>query len=302
MVRAAETATSGAETVEAEAAGALETPPVVYRQMRFELEDVPRYWHSDSPAITHFFHALSLTFPEGEKFFIDSVRAYEGEIDDPELLAEIRGFAQQESHHGYQHRLLNELAGRHGLPMARIDRWMEQGMRWTRRLLGRESQLAATIALEHFTAILAHQLLTEPRFTDGMHEKARALWQWHALEETEHKAVAFDVYQAVGGSYWRRVLVMLQVIATFPLDSTWITVYLLWKDGRLRDRADLRRGLRFVWGRGGLFRAILPHLWPFLRRDFHPWQVDDRALIPEHAARLAPWIVRESVPPVHSRA
>ena len=165
--------------------------------MRFDLEAAPRYWHSDSPFLTHYFTSMSLLFPGGEKFFIDSVGNFEAEITDPLLREQVKAFTAQESQHTHQHRLYDRLMTRNGVPVQRYEGWIESVLQLARRWLPLKAQLAVTIALEHFTAVFANQLLSEPRFTEGMHPSVRPLWLWHAVEETEHKAVCYDVYHAI---------------------------------------------------------------------------------------------------------
>lgn len=269
-----------------------ERPEIVFRRMDFGLDDaVPPYWHSGSPAITHFFNALSLVFPEGEKFFIDSVRHFDDEIDDPRLRAEVDAFVRQEAHHGRQHRAENDLAGRRGLPMRRIDGGFARALQWVRKVFSPKAQLAITISLEHFTAVFAHRLLTEPRYTEGMDPGVRPLWLWHAVEETEHKSVAFDVYQEVGGAYWLRALTMARTLIGFPIGMTILQFVLLAQDRKLHDVRDVVRGLRFVWGRNGFLRGLWPQMRVFFRRDFHPWDVDDRDLVAAHGAEIARYVV-----------
>lgn len=258
---------------------------VAYRRMKFDFdEQMPRYWHSGSPSITHFFTALSVVFPEGEKFFIDSVRYFEDEDLDPKTREEVREFVKQEAHHTYQHRIYNKIVAAQGFPLERYDA-IVRGMLWfVRKILTKRTQLAVTVALEHFTATVADQLFTNPKLTEGMDPAVKPLWLWHAVEEMEHKAVCFDVYQQVGGSNWTRVLTMARVMFAFPLGLTFLQLALLAADGKVFDLRDLGRGLRFVWGKGGFVRGILPQLRAFYRPDFHPWQVDNRELIPAWTA------------------
>jgi hypothetical protein len=163
--------------------------------------------------------------------------------------------------------------------------WTERLLQLARRCLPAKTQLALMVSLEHFTAVFADLLLGQPRFTHGMHPEVRELWLWHAVEETEHKAVAFGVYQAVCGSYWLRILMMTRTLVGFPLGIAFFQLLLLWRDRTLFDPADLWRGLRFVWGRGGLVRSVLPQLLRFYRRDLHPWQHDNRHLVPAWVER-----------------
>ena len=253
--------------------------PIQVRRMRFDLEAAPRYWHSESPFLTHYFTAMSLLFPAGETFFIDSVRDFEDEITDPLLREQVKGFTGQEAQHSHHHRVYDRLMTRAGVPVRRYEGWIEWILRFVRRWTPRKAQLALTITLEHFTAVFANLILTEPKFTEGMHPSVRRLWLWHAVEETEHKAVAFDVYQQVSGSYWLRTLMMARVMFGFPFGIALFQLLLLAGDRQLGNLRDILSGLRFVWGKGGFVRSAMPELMAFYARDFHPWQNDNRELV-----------------------
>lgn len=266
--------------------------PVRVRRMRFAGgDDVPRYWHSGSPFLTHFFTALSLLFPGGEKFFIESVKNFEDEIQDPVLREEIAGFVKQEALHSHHHRVYNRLMTRNGVPVRRYEERIDRALKWAAGWLPLRAQLAFTITLEHFTAVFAHELLTNPKFTDGMHPDVKAMWLWHAVEETEHKAVAYDVYQQVGGQYWLRWLMMLRVMVGFPFGIALIHTVLMVGD-RAFDPRDYVRGLRFLWGRRGFLRTVMPELLHFYRRDFHPWQFDNRELVESWTAKYGGLVTR----------
>jgi predicted metal-dependent hydrolase len=158
--------------------------------------DIPRHWYGGEAFASHFMDALSSTFPAGEAFFVRSVLHYRDRVDDPQLLADIRGFAGQEGQHSRVHadHLQLLLDQGYGLIENR-NRLGDRIMRWFNRRQP-EASIALTASLEHLTAILARQLLMHPeRFTETMHPEMRALWRWHALEEAEHKSVAFDVME-----------------------------------------------------------------------------------------------------------
>ena len=147
------------------------------------------------------------------------------------------------------------------------------------RHLGKELSLSATIALEHFTALLADSVLREPKVIEGAEPHYKALWQWHALEETEHKAVAFDVYKAVGGSEFVRVTEMMLVSVLFPLFTTIHVVQLMKEAGELGNVRSWARGFNYMWGRPGVFRKLLPAYFKFYAPSFHPWNHDARDLV-----------------------
>jgi predicted metal-dependent hydrolase len=145
-------------------------------------------------------------FPDGEDFFVRSVRHFRDQITDPELKRQVAGFIGQEAVHGREHRVFNDRLDELGYPTKRVERITKRGLAMRERALSAKSNLAATAALEHFTATLAELVLSSEETRDLFgHEAVRDLFVWHALEESEHKAVAFDVYKAVGGSERLRV-------------------------------------------------------------------------------------------------
>lgn len=156
---------------------------------------MPRHFVDGDLLMSHIMAALSATFPKGEQFFVDSVRNYRDQIDDDELRRQVAGFIGQESMHGREHDRLNETLARLGYPTRFVDAATGRAMAVIQRVAPKSVQLAFTAAAEHFTSVLAEQLLEDDPFEDqDVPEELRALFRWHALEEAEHKAVAFDVY------------------------------------------------------------------------------------------------------------
>src|SRR6476469_608908 len=182
------------------------------RRISFEesLQSVPRHFAADGDLLhSHVAASLSAVFPDGEDFFVKSVRHYRSEITDPVLKRQVAGFIGQEAMHGREHRAFNDRLDELGYPVKRFERITKKGLAIRERLLSPKSNLAATAALEHFTATLAELVLTDEDTRNSFgHEQGRNLFVWHALEESEHKAVAFDVYKAVGGSERVRVFTM----------------------------------------------------------------------------------------------
>jgi predicted metal-dependent hydrolase len=265
---------------------------ITFRRMEFGLDkQVRQHWFDGNPILTHFFNALSAMFPQGEKFFIDSVRHYEADIQDPALRAEIRAFVWQEGHHTHQHRLLNERIRARGIQLSRCDPWIgvQPRLNDPPRL-----RLACTCALEHFTALMSDWLLTHPEVVDRMDPELAALWRWHAIEEIEHKAVAFDTYQQSGGDYATRIRAMIMVLYNF-LPRVHIMLAILLRADSVRVRwSQLGVAARLLYGRGGFILSMLPGVVRYFRRDFHPWQHDNSRLIAEWQARGAHGVVAES--------
>ena len=238
-----------------------------------------RHWHGGDAFKTHFFDAMSVLFPDGERFFIDSVRLFRERVDDPLLKEQIRGFIGQEGHHSREHALYSERLRALGYDVDYLERGLKRRLAFVQKYLSPELQLAATTSVEHLTAIMADALLSRAPWLAGADPAMARLWRWHALEESEHKAVAFDVYQQVCASPWLRRRAMLQSTFFFTRDVTKGLVHMLKRDGLLWKWRIWRDGLRWMWGKDGLFRPLVKVYLDFYRRDFHPWQHDNQALI-----------------------
>jgi predicted metal-dependent hydrolase len=256
-------------------------------ELDLDPKDVPRDWCYDNAFTTTFLNALSLLFPEGEKFFVDSVKKQRAKIEDPALLADIQAFIGQEAMHGKEHRAFNDLMIEHGYDEAPIiDGRLRKFLGFIRKTLPPMSQLAATTALEHFTAMLAEQLLADERMHDDVHESVRPLWLWHALEESEHKAVAFDVYTAAGGGYARRVLIMLATTAIFFSVQALVharlmaTRKILWKPWRWV------RGATRLWIYPGYLTRLVPAYLAYFKPGFHPNERDTNELLRKWETQL----------------
>lgn len=175
------------------------------QRMGFEFGDeVPRYWVADNYLISHTMNALSVLFPQGEQFFVDSVRHFRSIITDEKLKQEVRGFIGQEAMHSLEHIAMNQHVRDQGMPVEELEAHLEVVLGIAKKLPERH-QLAITCALEHLTAMMADMLLERDDVREDMHETMRPLWVWHAIEETEHKSVAYDVFQQAGGTYAERL-------------------------------------------------------------------------------------------------
>ncbi len=251
------------------------------RKMAFEFrpDDIPRHWNDNDAFKSTFMNALSCLFPEGERMFMDAVREHMHLIDDEVLAEQVRGFIKQEAIHGNEHALYNACLKKWHYPIDKINRFEKNEKRWMKKWIPASHRLAVTCALEHFTAIMANQVLTNPDATAGMHPQFKELWRWHAIEETEHKAVAYDVSQQAVGRYWLRVLTMINVTFFFCLRTSIYQTIFLWKDGQLFNPKTWWQGIRFYFIRPALVRRIMRQYLDYFRRDFHPWMHDNRELV-----------------------
>lgn len=261
------------------------------RRVSFEypLGDVPQHFAADGDLVmSHVVAGLSAVFPPGEDFFVRSVRSFRDQVTDPELKEQVKGFIGQEAMHGREHRELNERFDELGYPVRFVDRLVEASLRFRERVLPPKANLAATAALEHYTATLAETLLTKPEARAQIaHDEVRNLFLWHALEESEHKAVAFDVYRHVGGTERMRKVTMTILNIGFPLFVAIITLLSM-----ARDPAA-RRSPRKVWHsikrlRRSPFidRDIVARIRDYNRDDFHPDDHPTEALVEQWRAEL----------------
>lgn len=265
------------------------------RTPRLGFAGVPRYWFSGSPAATHVANGVNLLFPAGERFFVRSVRHYLDQIDDPELVAQVRGFFGQEGRHAQVHERFFETLREQGYDVdAILEPYEALAFGRIEKSTSPAVRLAVTVALEHFTAILAEDGLAAGDLA-GAHPIMRQLLEWHALEELEHKAVAFDVLRAVNPSYALRITGL--ALATVSLGAFWLkaTRALLAQDGLTlrdcaRDLAALRKQAAET-GAGGHAQSITKRVFlrgirEYLRPSFHPNDKDHRKLFDETLARL----------------
>ncbi|MES1938725.1 metal-dependent hydrolase [Salinisphaera sp. T5B8] len=242
-------------------------------------EDRINDWHKLGPHVTQFMNALSLFFPAGERMFIDAVRDYRDEIPDPDLKKAATAFIGQEAIHSREHKEYNELMTRHGLPAAQLDAFVWSFLDFIKKRTPRSFPLSATIALEHFTALMGNSILDFPETMEGSQEDYKRMWQWHALEEIEHKSVAFDVYDRCIGrgpiAYAERATGMLVATAIFwPLVAYF---YYRMSQASAECRKVGWRGhlkvLNTLFGTApGVLRRQLPEWAAYFRYGFHPWQ------------------------------
>ncbi|MDD0814627.1 metal-dependent hydrolase [Curvibacter sp. HBC28] len=250
-------------------------PELRVRKLEVDLgEGFPTRWHGGDAFRSMFFNALSMSFPVGEQFFIDSVREALKKLPEaPEheaLRRQIQGFIGQEATHRRVHGLYNEQLAQQGL----VNRWQH----WAQKRIDRTRHfnpmhhLAVTCAYEHFTAVLADITLRHADVLDGADDRLQTVWRWHAAEETEHSAVAFALYQALGGNHAWRVRWFTYVLITFIWEALAQTVLNLWHDGSLARPSSWWSALCFGFGRQGLVWRSVGPLLRYYRRDFHPDQ------------------------------
>ncbi|MDP9142951.1 MAG: metal-dependent hydrolase [Pseudomonadota bacterium] len=244
--------------------------------------DIPKYWFGGDAFKTRFFDAMSLLFPEGEKFFICCVRDFRDQITDPQLQAQVKDFIYQEGQHGMVHTRFNNRLKAQGIAVDTILAKQKDIMfNFFRKRFSPTYTLGQTAAAEHMTALMAHGFFNTGMFADA-DPRIRAMYAWHAVEEIEHKAVAYDVFEKVArGGYFTRIFSMLQVALTFPLHVFMIMRHMFAVDGVQNRTGVWLRGLWWLYGPGGLYPRLLPHFMTYFKPGFHPWKHGDMSLYQE---------------------
>jgi len=246
------------------------------RQLHIDLEaPIGANWFGGDAFRSALFNALSMSFPFGEQFFIDAVRAGFKELppgDQARFDAEVKGFVGQEATHRRIHALFNAHLERQGL----VDRWTPRARARLELLAGSDPRhaLGITAANEHFTAIFAEWLLGHADLLQDCEPRLQALWLWHSAEEAEHKSTAFDLYQALGGNHAWRITWFKRITTIFLGDLLRQTWDNLRQEGQLWRWSTWRSAAVFLFGRHGLVRSTYRPWRAYLRQDFHPNQQD----------------------------
>lgn len=262
----------------ANAAQALHRPAELQihpRNERFDFAGIlATDWANGDPVRTAFWNALSSMFPVGEKFFVDSVKKYAGQVTDERLRRDVRGFIGQEAVHSREHAHYNELLCQvRGYDLDELESRLKQNIARAEREIPAIGNLAITVAYEHFTAILANRILADPKLTEGMPAEMRRMWIWHAIEETEHKSVAFDVFLHVGGERGMLVKAFVYVTKEF-IGHIYRNAFIMLRGSELSKPVQTLRLTRII---AANFWSVRREWRDFFRADFHPWQHDNRS-------------------------
>jgi hypothetical protein len=264
---------------------------ITVRDERFGREQKPgRWWIKGDPIGTAWHNALSATFPRGEAFFIEAVKAHRDGAP-PKLAEEIRAFVKQEINHTREHIAFNRAATDAGYNLDAIEKRVIENLELTKNRPA-ILNLAVTMALEHYTAMMAQQFLANPKHFKNAEPETAAMWRWHAVEEIEHKGVAYDTWLHATRDWtrWKRwkVKSLMMLIITYNfLKNRWAdTLALLAQDGLTGWKVKAKLGWYLV-GTPGVLRHIFPAWCAYFLPGFHPWNHDDRALIGKYESDFA---------------
>lgn len=249
------------------------------RRMNLPFSDLPKFWFGGNAFLTAFFAGFSSSLPIGEGQFIHSVRQFQSKITDPVLLAQVRAFSGQEGHHSAAHDAFNKAIVATGFPTDRADAKKAASIKWLRKKIAPEQQLANTVCSEHMTALLSDLLLSKcPDLLEEMSPQARQIWAWHCIEEAEHKSVAFDVYMQVVGDRRKLRRTMRLMTVVFFLANGIGALSLMKGTGQVTNWKMWREALSKI---RRMLRVSKAEYSDFYKEDFHPWHHDNTAVLKE---------------------
>lgn len=250
------------------------------RRMDYNFENSPKYWCANDPAMTHYFTGLSTLFPEGESYFVRSVRVLREHAKLNEALdKEISAFIGQEAMHSKEHHAFHISAQQHGLNPESLEKVTGIVLKGLEKVFSKKWNLLVTVGLEHYTAVLVVSMMET--VNEYMTDKTiRDLWLWHSVEETEHKAVAFDLYEYLYGNglnaYLPRVTIFTLSLILITGLSTIYQIVLMKRDKQLSNLKTWQNFFNFA---AKQYKTFIPKFFEYYRYDFHPNQTNEKNLV-----------------------
>lgn len=258
---------------------------ITVRRPKLKLDHIPRYYFGHSPVTSHLLTALSATFPIGEQFFVHSVRNVRDRVTNNEKLqAEISAFIGQEAMHSHAHADFNQSWRRDDYQLDSFMAWLAREDKRAKSLPPKV-QLAVTCAFEHFTAMLGEYVLRHPDLVNSFDKEAARLWLWHAVEELEHRSVAFDTYQAVFNDAKTRRTAMRYVTTGFASLTFYSFSRLFWQDRR-NSLPKVAANALGIFKLAKMLLVLIPEYLAYFREDFHPNEKNVDKLLAKWRDRL----------------
>ncbi|MBU3848641.1 MAG: metal-dependent hydrolase [Candidatus Acinetobacter avistercoris] len=258
---------------------------ITVRRLYYNPKAIRRHFFANSPVMSHVLTALSSTFPIGEQFFVHSVRNVRDKVTDQRLQAQIAAFIGQEAMHSKAHAEFNDAWRRDDYQLDNFQAWLARRDEFI-RTVHPKLQLAITCAFEHFTALLGGYILRHPELLSTLDEDAAKLWVWHAIEEIEHRAVAFDTYQAVYKDHKVRRSVMRSVTTGFA-SLTFYSASRLFIQDYKKSVPKVSGNLYGIFLITKMFIQLVPEYLSYYKKDFHPSEIDYTEIVDFWKNKLA---------------
>jgi predicted metal-dependent hydrolase len=294
-----------------------QTPIIPIRHMKvdFDPAKLDHRFYMDAELASAYFASLSIFLTRGEDLVIDTARYHRDFITDPLLKQRVTSLIGQEAIHSKMHEELNEAYLIRDLPVKLFRTWAGWAFEYGFERLPQPMKLSLMAGIEHFTAVLAEYMMNhEEIFFRSQDEKQRAIWMWHMLEESEHKDIAFDVFQELSNNYLLRIAgffpALITILVLISAASFLVPFYRNPKNLiSLRYWSEIPYNFRLIFGlKDGVYGSSFKHIFDYLRPNFHPNDHDtsefleyykEKLLNPENGI-LTPYLTKEFYPTLRS--
>lgn len=289
--------------------------PIRHMKFDFDPSKLDHRFYMDAELASAYFASLSIFLTRGEDLVIDTARYHRDFITDPLLKQRVTSLIGQEAIHSKMHEELNEAYLMRDLPVKLFRTWAGWAFEYGFERLPQPMKLSLMAGIEHFTAVLAEYMMNhEEIFFRSQDEKQRAIWMWHMLEESEHKDIAFDVFQELSNNYLLRIAgffpALITILVLISAASFLVPFYRNPKNLiSLRYWRDIPYNFRLIFGlKDGVYGSSFKHIFDYLRPDFHPNDHDtsefleyykEKLLNPETGI-LTPYMTKEFYPTLRS--
>lgn len=257
------------------------------RRLRFPLPGkVTKFWHNGQDIYTYHFNAVALFLPLLENLVVLSLKNARKENLPLNLKAQLNSLIAQEALHGSEFHRFNQRTISQHYPLET----KQVKMRFFRAIARGIHAFSSTFhygfsaAGEHITAISSDLFLRQPSLFKDVEPTYSAIWRWHCIEEIEHKTVAYDVFEALNGNYFVRILTMIMITFQFSLSYVKPIFAMMRKDRNHLSLSFYYRAFKFYWAKEGICRKLFKPYLDYYKPSFHPKEHDNLALIEQWKA------------------
>ena len=201
---------------------------ITVRKMPFEFPDeIDPVFIEGDPEISFSMIAGSLLLPHLEPYLIRSMRAAMEHVSDPKLLDALKRFSAQEGQHFRMHAKFNAAIRKAGFPkLEQFERELAADYKRFSETKSLKFNLAYAEGFEALT-MNAIKFIMDPNGFDNPESPIIQMFEWHFVEELEHRNVTFDVYDHVCGGYFYRLFAGIYAQWHFTSWIRKVNVYML---------------------------------------------------------------------------
>ena len=285
--------------------------PIRHMKFDFDHKLIDPKFFLNAELASAYFASLSIFLTYGEDLVIDTARYHRDFIKDPLLKQRVTALIGQEALHSKLHEELNDEFLKADLPVKLFRFLAHHVFEYGFNRLPQPMKLSLMAGIEHFTAVLAEYMMNhEEIFFKSQDEKQRAIWMWHMLEESEHKDIAYDVFQNLSHNYFLRIAGFFPALITILvlISTASLLVPFYRKPSNLVSLTyykDMIRSAGLIFGlKDGVYGSTVKHIFDYLRPDFHPNDHDTSAFLAYYKEKLlnpvdgilTPYFVKEFTP------